>query len=137
MQDPYDNKHEDDESTLESKESLGGGELDDSNHYALPRMVTAGDELESLCRAEMSGGNDSSVFGFPPTCLPIVRMLAGNHCCVDCGDEDQSRLTYASIGYGTILCQECAARHVSMSDQVSLCCLFCLAEFSNNVCTSI
>mmetsp|Transcript_5812 Transcript_5812/g.9165 ORF Transcript_5812/g.9165 Transcript_5812/m.9165 type:complete len:520 (-) Transcript_5812:58-1617(-) len=125
MQDPY---HDNDEaSTLGSKSFDGEGEdsisngshaqgFTPSNTHALPRIVTASDELESLCRAEMSGGNDARIVGFPPTCLPIVRLLAGNHCCVDCGDEDQDRLRYASIGYGTLLCQECAHRHAVMSE---------------------
>ncbi|KAL7524609.1 hypothetical protein ACHAXR_000647, partial [Thalassiosira sp. AJA248-18] len=120
MQHPYHNN--DDASTLGSK-SLMDGEDDaystTNNRHALPRIVTAGDELESLCRAEMSGG-DNSILGFPPTCLPIVTLLTGNHCCVDCGDEDQRRLIYGSIGYGSILCQECAHRHVTMSDEVSI-----------------
>ena len=53
--------------------------------------------------------------GFPPTCLPIVRLLGGNHCCVDCGDEN---VRYGSVGYGTVLCAECATRHVTMSEEV-------------------
>ena len=128
MQPPY---HDNDEaSTLGSKsfDGEGGDSISNgsnaqgfipSNSLALPRIVTASDELESLCRAEMSGGNDARILGFPPTCLPIVRLLAGNHCCVDCGDEDQDRLRYASIGYGTLLCQECAHRHAVMSEGVS------------------
>mmetsp|Transcript_20739 Transcript_20739/g.44455 ORF Transcript_20739/g.44455 Transcript_20739/m.44455 type:complete len:154 (+) Transcript_20739:27-488(+) len=88
-----------------------------SSAHALPRIVAAGEELESLCRAEMSGGRDSKTLGFPPTCLPIVGLLGGNHCCVDCGDEDPDRLGWASIGYGTILCQECATRHATMAEQ--------------------
>mmetsp|Transcript_10726 Transcript_10726/g.19281 ORF Transcript_10726/g.19281 Transcript_10726/m.19281 type:complete len:163 (-) Transcript_10726:614-1102(-) len=88
-----------------------------NNAHAIPRIVTAGDELESLCRADMSGGSNSSILGFPPTCLPIVSLLAGNHCCVDCGDEDPDRLGWASIGYGTLLCMECAHRHATMSEE--------------------
>lgn len=93
--DPY--NEDDDPSTI------SGGQ-------PLPRIFNAGIELESLLRAEMSG-NPSILSGFPPTCLPIVRLLAGNHCCVDCGDEQYERLVYASLGYCSILCQECATRH--------------------------
>ncbi|KAL7472472.1 hypothetical protein ACHAXS_012833 [Conticribra weissflogii] len=114
-------------STLGSRSFGGAAE----SKIRLPRIVTAGDELESLCRSELesqeatdlhsrqsdsddAGGarNASAMFrGFPRLCLPIVKMLAGNHCCVDCGDEDGERLVYASLGYGTILCQDCAYRH--------------------------
>ena len=113
--------YHDDASTLGTK-SLGAGDVDDhtiTQGQSLPRIFIAGDELQSLCRAEISGGDSHAIVGFPPTCLPIVRLLAGNHCCVDCGDEEQDRLIYASIGYGTILCAECAHRHVTMSEKVS------------------
>mmetsp|Transcript_38916 Transcript_38916/g.81791 ORF Transcript_38916/g.81791 Transcript_38916/m.81791 type:complete len:594 (-) Transcript_38916:288-2069(-) len=95
---------------------------------ALPRVVTAADELESLCRAEISGGGAAArrdgsngngnaaaqTKGFPPTCMLIIGLLAGNHCCVDCGDEDRGNLQYASVGYGTLLCRECAHRHITV-----------------------
>ena len=112
--------YHDDASTLGTK-SLGAGDVDDhtiTQGQSLPRIFIAGDELQSLCRAEISGGDSHAIVGFPPTCLPIVRLLLGNHCCVDCGDEEQDRLIYASIGYGTILCAECAHRHVTMSEKV-------------------
>lgn len=144
MEHPYEN-HNDDASTLGSK-SLSDQEEEDrsisgSNH-SLPRIITAGDEMESLCRAEMSGGS-AATLGYPPTCMPIVRLLAGNHCCVDCGDEDMNHLKYASIGYGTILCQDCAHRHVTMSEDESkvkslkeddwnLRCTLAILEGSNN-----
>jgi len=123
------NEFEDEEGTISnSNESQlaggygGGGSFppnnrNNNNARAIPRIVTAGDELESLCRAEMSGGSNSSMLGFPPTCLHIVSLLAGNHCCVDCGDEDPDRLGWASIGYGTLLCMECAHRHATMSEE--------------------
>mmetsp|Transcript_6941 Transcript_6941/g.14279 ORF Transcript_6941/g.14279 Transcript_6941/m.14279 type:complete len:457 (-) Transcript_6941:108-1478(-) len=117
-------------STLGSR-SFGGAAEPTQAKIRLPRIVTAGEELESLCRSELesqeatdlhsrqsdsddAGGarNASAMFrGFPRLCLPIVKMLAGNHCCVDCGDEDGERLEYASLGYGTLLCQDCAYRH--------------------------
>mmetsp|Transcript_24612 Transcript_24612/g.59347 ORF Transcript_24612/g.59347 Transcript_24612/m.59347 type:complete len:481 (+) Transcript_24612:47-1489(+) len=123
MEHPYHNNDIDDASTLGSK-SLGDTDdrsiSNDVARNALPRIFDAGTELESICRAEMSGGSDLSVLGFPPTCLPIARLLAGNHCCVDCGDERTERLEYASIGYGTILCGDCATRHVSEMEKESL-----------------
>mmetsp|Transcript_38090 Transcript_38090/g.79843 ORF Transcript_38090/g.79843 Transcript_38090/m.79843 type:complete len:179 (-) Transcript_38090:365-901(-) len=141
-QDVINNDFEDEEgtTTANSNESRGFDDVDDgesgnfppnndngsrsrnnnnnnnNGSRAIPRIVTAGDELESLCRAEMSGGSNSSILGFPPTCLPIVSLLGGNHCCVDCGDEEPDRLGWASIGYGTLLCMECAHRHAAMAD---------------------
>ncbi len=123
-------------STLGSRSFGGAAE----SKIRLPRIVTAGDELESLCRSALesqeatdlhsrqsdsddAGGarNASAMFrGFPRLCLPIVKMLAGNHCCVDCGDEDGERLLYASLGYGTILCQDCAYRHQTNTFAVSI-----------------
>ena len=115
----------DDASTLGSRGLDAGVRGDDASLLhdgnaadALPRIMTAGHELESFCRAELSGG-DASIRGYPPTCLKIVRLLAGNHCCVDCGDEASGRLLYASVGYGTLLCRECAHRHVTVMAEVS------------------
>lgn len=147
MEEKYYRNDDSEASSLGSKSYAGGrddgGNVDDvegeslashhSNHYmfipanshGLPRIMTAGDELESLCRAEMSGGGGGGgILGFPPMCLPIVGLLPGNHCCVDCGDENQERLKYASIGYGTVLCKECACRHISISDEVSFHAIF-------------
>ena len=88
---------------------------------SLPRICVAGAELESLCRDEMVGDKGhASKSGFPPSCLPIVRLLSGNQCCVDCGYDRSDGLNYASIGYGTILCQHCAHRHVTLSEAVSV-----------------
>jgi hypothetical protein len=115
MQRPYsDNDNDnDDASTLGSKSMIGDeGQSVSSNSNRsrpFPRIFNAGIELESLCRAEISGGNTDTL-GFPPLCLPIARLLAGNQCCVDCGEERSDLLKYASIGYGTILCQDCAHR---------------------------
>ena len=132
MEHPYhddNNNYDNEESTVGSRSFLGEG-MDDRDPYynegddqvsisgqPLPRIFNAGIELESLLRAEMSG--NPSILGFPPTCLPIARLLAGNHCCVDCGDEQYERLVYASLGYGSILCQECATRHSTVTPDES------------------
>lgn len=113
MQRPYSDNDNDDASTLGSK-CMSGDEgqsvtSNSSRSRPFPRIFNAGIELESLCRAEISGGNTDTL-GFPPLCLPIARLLAGNQCCVDCGEERSDLLKYASIGYGTILCQDCAHR---------------------------
>ena len=97
---------DDDASSLGSKSygglaEGGGGGGGNATSHALPRILTAGEELESLCRTEIAGGHGQlRTRGFPHTCLPIVGVLPGNHCCCDCGDEDRDRLRYASVGYG-------------------------------------
>ena len=107
MEHPYhnddNNNYNNEESTVGSRSFLGEG-MDNRDPYynesmsisgqPLPRIFNAGIELESLLRAEMSG--NPSILGFPPTCLPIARLLAGNHCCVDCGDEQYERLVHHS-----------------------------------------
>lgn len=106
--------------------STDDDDLSSSYHLSsrsLPRILVAGAEFESLCRVEMSDDNDiPSVQGFPPSCLPLVRLLAGNQCCVDCGYGRSDDLNYASLGYGTILCRHCAHRHKTLSEEVSLWC---------------
>lgn len=156
MQHPYQQDDDASASTLGSKSGSGDGDGDgyaqsiSNNSQPLPRIFDAGLELESLCRAEISGGENDSIgeytnaglifpinadaltcvthknglfrklLGFPPTCLQIVRLLIGNHCCVDCGDERSDSLQFASIGYGTILCYECAHRHATTAGEVSV-----------------
>lgn len=87
--------------------------------FALPRIAratNAGDELDQICKAEFQ----STLFpGFPLKCLPIVKLLPGNHCCVDCGDQEQEGLVYGSVGYGTLLCKECAFRHITNTEEQS------------------
>lgn len=103
--------------------STDDDDLSSSNSRSLPRLLDAGAEFESLCRAEMSEDNKiQSVLGFPPSCLPLVRLLAGNQCCVDCGYNRSDGLNYASLGYGTILCRHCAHRHKTLSEEVSPVC---------------
>lgn len=89
---------------------------------SFPRIVDAGIELESLCRAEISSGNNvnnTPILGFPPLCLRIVRLLAGNQCCVDCGKDLSDDFVCASIGYGTMLCHDCAQRHMLLTPDES------------------
>ena len=126
--------HELEESTLGSR-SFGGG-ADHDDYPRIPRIQTAGDEMESICRAELESlqrayqlrngeevnapQNAPAVFvGFPQNVFPIVKLLTGNHCCVDCGDEDNENLVYGSIGYGTLLCKDCGYRHVTNTEEVS------------------
>ena len=102
---------------------------DASQSFALPRLprvTNAGEELEQICIKEfeakqVSNGEQNSTPGFPINCLPVVKLFAGNHCCVDCGDNSADALEYGSIGYGTLLCQECACRHtVNTQDQSNI-----------------
>ena len=81
---------------------------------------------------------------FPKDCLQILRLLAGNDRCVDCGrggkttyirrtrknnnpmdaseveDEKKNDVPiWASLTYGTLLCDQCAFRHITKSEEVS------------------
>jgi len=89
----------------------------------IPRIADAGTELDSVCRAEISSNTTTSGnkmnLGFPPLCLSLVRLLSGNQCCVDCGEEQSDRLIYASVGYGTLLCTDCAYRHRTITPDES------------------
>jgi hypothetical protein len=94
-----------------------------------PRMFTAENELDTLCAHEFAhlssqkGGVQhppATSSGFPSSVLPILLMFAGNHCCVDCGDEEREKLKYGSVGYGTVLCGVCAERHMSYTMEVRL-----------------
>lgn len=111
------------QSTMPDASTLGSEAGDDINSIApsfalprIPRATNAGDELEQICKSEFEGNvsdAEKSLFpGFPQKCLPIVRLLAGNHCCVDCGDQAADALEYGSVGYGTLLCKDCACRHI-------------------------
>ena len=80
---------------------------------------------------------------FPKDCLQILRFLAGNDRCVDCGrggktayirrrrksnhpmdaseieDEEKHDVPiWASLTYGTLLCDQCAFRHITKSEEV-------------------
>ncbi len=52
---------------------------------------------------------------FPQDVLKIVRLLPGNDKCSDCGSRGQS--VYGSPTYGTLMCKDCAYRHVTTSSQ--------------------
>jgi hypothetical protein len=77
---------------------------------------------------------------FPKELLFIIRLLPGNNCCCDCGkasdpgcidipwtktkktfkDLEKKPLMWASVTYGTLLCDDCAFRHITKGDEVSL-----------------
>ncbi|KAL7431773.1 hypothetical protein ACHAXM_002792 [Skeletonema potamos] len=106
--------------------TLGSEDASIAHSFALPRIpraTNAGDELEQICKSEyeanVSDAEKSLFPGFPQKCLPIVRLLAGNHCCVDCGDQTADALEYGSIGYGTLLCKDCACRHIINTQEQS------------------
>lgn len=108
-----------DASTLGDEQSL-------AQSFALPRLprvANAGEELEQICRKEFEANRsdaEKSLFpGFPLKCLPIVKLFAGNHCCVDCGDQTADALEYGSVGYGTLLCKDCACRHTGNTQDSS------------------
>lgn len=127
-------QRDDDESTLGFK-SFDGDTTDHMNQEddtdippRISRVVTAGSELEAMCLCELemmntiSRGNTNVGnyhVGYPERTLPIVKMFSGNHCCVDCGDEESGHLMYGSVGYGTLLCRECAYRHLTNTEEES------------------
>merc|ERR1712151_968886 len=54
---------------------------------------------------------------FPSTCLPLLRGIAGNGKCVDCGAADPN---WASVSYGILLCLNCSGRHRGFGVQTSI-----------------
>ena len=93
---------------------------------AVPRIVTAASELDTLIHQEFahisgvaSESHPATSDGFPSKLLSIVFLFPGNHCCVDCGIEEREELQYGSVGYGTLLCGECANRHMMYTGEVS------------------
>ena len=112
----------DDASTLGDEQSI-------AQSFALPRLprvTNAGEVLEQICTSELeaigshSDHAEKGLFpGFPQKCLPIVKLFAGNHCCVDCGDQTADALEYGSVGYGTLLCADCACRHTVNTEEQS------------------
>lgn len=108
----------DDESTLSD-----GGASFQPLAPRIPRVVLAGTELDFLRQNENAAHNDRRPLaygGYPPKSLPVVRLLAGNHCCVDCGNDQFDMVHYGSVGYGTLLCKECAYRHSMNTGEDSL-----------------
>ena len=101
--------------------------MPDAASFALPRIsraTNAGDELDQICKKEFEANiisdAEKCLFpGFPLKCLPIVRLLAGNHCCVDCGDLTPDALEYGSVAYGSLLCKDCACRHIINTQEQS------------------
>ncbi|KAL3801654.1 hypothetical protein HJC23_013159 [Cyclotella cryptica] len=98
------------------------------HHFSIcqvPRVIAAASQLESLCLDEYayhSGAEREPAShgpGFPSTVLPIVLLFPGNACCVDCGDEERTNLKYGSVGYGTVLCEVCANRHMMYTGEES------------------
>lgn len=53
---------------------------------------------------------DGLTFPLPEQILKIVRLLAGNDRCCDCGSS--AKLTFASVDHGQILCDTCAFHHI-------------------------
>ena len=53
---------------------------------------------------------DGLTFRLPEQILKIIRLLAGNDRCCDCGSS--AKLTFASVDHGQILCDTCAFHHI-------------------------
>jgi hypothetical protein len=67
---------------------------------------------------------------FPLDILQIIQLLPGNNKCCDCGthsgfvwssrdkvDESQGKLIFGSPIYGTLLCKDCAFRHITKGEE--------------------
>lgn len=46
-----------------------------------------------------------------------IESLPGNTCCVDCDSEDPD---WASLGFGVLICLQCAGNHRSLGVHISL-----------------
>ena len=81
--------------------------------------------LDSMMRKMILTPNDRkgmrlslpSCRSFPEQSLRIVKLLLGNDACCDCGQDDCERI-WASVSHGTLLCIQCALRHIT-KDEVS------------------
>ena len=118
--------------------SLAGYELD-SMKFAQRRHVSYLEQtLEQTTQPSRSsgGGNKGgqrildefsdiplpSRQSYPADCLQILRLLDSNGGCVDCGaglDGQTEPPMWASISYGTLLCDKCAFVHLTKSEEVS------------------
>ena len=112
--------------------SLAGYELD-SMKFAQRRHVSY---LEQTQAGRQGGGGKGgqtildefsdiplpSRQSYPADCLQILRLLDSNSGCVDCGaglDGQTDPPMWASISYGTLLCDKCAFVHLTKSEEVS------------------
>ena len=113
--------------------SLAGYELD-SMKFAQRRHVSY---LEQTQPGRQGGGGGKggqtildefsdiplpSRQSYPADCLQILRLLDSNGGCVDCGAGLDGRTDppmWASISYGTLLCDKCAFVHLTKSEEVS------------------
>lgn len=53
---------------------------------------------------------------FPPACLAMLKLIKGNHRCIDCGEQDPQ---WAAVSYGALVCLECSGKHRSLGVQTS------------------
>lgn len=53
---------------------------------------------------------------FPPACLCLLRSIAGNVYCADCGATSPQ---WASISYGALFCLQCSGKHRRLGVQLS------------------
>ena len=117
--------------------SLAGYELD-SMKFAQRRHVSYLEQtLDQTTQPSRSGGGNKggqsildefsdiplpSRQSYPADCLQILRLLDSNGGCVDCGaglDGKTEPPMWASISYGTLLCDKCAFVHLTKSEEVS------------------
>lgn len=93
-----------------------------SNCSSLSLVEMANCEIEAMRNMERQLGGktqekDSVVYHkFPPACCSLLRQMAGNSRCVDCGARHPQ---WASVSYGVMLCLQCSGHHRSLGVQVS------------------
>lgn len=75
------------------------------------------DSLEERAAIELEGMRLRSpkLQPMPPACGLLLRSLAGNDRCVDCGARHPE---WATVSYGALICLECSGRHRSLGVQV-------------------
>jgi len=97
-------------------------------------LATAAHELQELQQWEMeqkaTAKPNTKHRRFPPSCLGLLRGIAGNLRCIDC---DATNPQWATVSFGGLLCIDCSGSHRQLGVQVRL---LTDAELTNNCCAA-
>ena len=77
----------------------------------LHMMTIKSKSMESPSIDSVQVDSSLEIHKFPEHLLLILFSLLGNKMCVDC--HSRKNLTWASVGYGIVMCEECAFDHLS------------------------